>query len=225
MVRAAAVVVGFNFWYGDTLGDKTFTRDFIRELTRKNPELRVLLIDNDSDKPYPSDLCEVIRIEHRVGYAAALNVGLRWLAKGDYDWYITFNNDNWIDALYPCDLLKVLETLDPNTLYGSGWNLDVERKLKWQFSAWLAISRRIFMDVGYFDAELDGAFEDFDYERRAQMLGYKLDTAPFRITHMDEHTRRDTKDYEDRWEASRQYFMRKHGMEMDRWFRIAKTTS
>ncbi len=222
-MKAAAIVVGFNHWWGDTLDDKRFTRDFVVQLQAKNPALKVLLIDNASDKPYPTNVVETIRLTKRIGYGPALNVGLRWLERNDFDWYLTFNNDNWIDPLYKCDILDALALMNPKVLYGSGWNIDEKHGYRWQWSAWLAISREIFKTVGYFDPLLEGAFEDFDYQQRALDAGFCLDTAKFRITHLDEHTRYEDKEYPDRWEKSRLYFMEKHQKEMDRWFKIAKT--
>lgn len=225
-MKACAVVVGFNHWYGDTFMDKKFTRSFTFDLKHTNPNLDILLIDNASAKPYPSDIggiVEVIRLPERVGYAVALNVGLKHLQQqNDYDWYICFNNDNWIDPLHPCDLGAMLDTFDPRVLYGSGWNEDKKIDRRWQWSAWLVISREILQAVGYFDELLAAAFEDFDYEQRAMDAGYTLDTADFRITHLNEHTRLEDPEYKWRWEAARLWFTEKHSLVTEPWLTLNK---
>jgi GT2 family glycosyltransferase len=221
MTRAACCIVGYNHFFGDSLGDGHFTRDFVYELKTKNPDLDILLIDNYSGKKYPADIggnVEVIRLNKRVGYAVALNIGLKHLQQKDYDWYICFNNDNWIDPLHPCSLAATLDTLNPRVLYGSGVNnTDKSPTRHWQWSAWLVISREILQAVGYFDEKLEAAFEDFDYEQRAMDAGYELDTAKFRIVHLDEHTRLEDPNYKWRWEAARLWFSEKHGIETEPW--------
>lgn len=215
-MRAGAVVVGFNHWYGDSLADKAFTRDFVTALKEKNPGLNIVLIDNASEHPYPVDIVEVIRLDERVGYGKALNIGLERLQKEKCDWYVCFNNDCAVQG--DGNILRILETLDTRTLYGSGENYDKKKKIMWQWSAWLVISREVLQTVGVFDEHLEAAFEDFDYELRALGKGYKLDTAKFPILHLDEHTRFEDSSYPHRWEKARNYFNVKHGMEMERWF-------
>jgi GT2 family glycosyltransferase len=223
-MRSAAIIVGFNHWHGDTTNDKTFTRDFVRRLAEHNPDLDILLVDNYSHpKPYPVEIAQnvqVLRLVRRVGYALALNAGLQKMEPKDYDWYVCFNNDCWIDPLHSGNITGILETLNPNVLYGSGENHDRPRKTVMQWSAWLCISREVFRAVGYFDEKLHAAFEDFDYELRAIQAGFTLDTAKFPIIHMDEHTRFEDDGYPQAWEKARVYFHLKHGFETERWFKV-----
>ena len=225
-MTACAIVVGFNHWDGESLYDKTFTRDFVYLLKDRNPNLTILLIDNFSGKPYPTNIggnVEVLRLPRRVGYGVALNIGLKHLQARDFDWYICMNNDCWIhpNPKAPADHGRLsLEALDRGTLYGSGWNVDKHRGLRFQWSAWLCISREILEAVGYFDEGLSAAFEDFDYEQRALNEGFRLDTAAFPIVHLDEHTRLEDKNYPPAWEKARLIFAMKHGLETETWFKV-----
>jgi GT2 family glycosyltransferase len=223
-MNAAAIVVGFNHWYGESLYDKTFTRDFVTRLADDNPDLAILLIDNFSGRPYPTSIAPNVtthRTLRRVGYAVALNAGLRHFAdQAAYDWYVCFNNDCWIDPLHSGNITGMLATFHPRVVYGSGPNTDKQRKTVLQWSAWLCISHECLQAVGLFDEALAAAFEDFDYELRATAEGFTLETARFPIVHLDEHTRFEDKNYPAGWEKARIYFSLKHGMEMERWFKV-----
>ena len=224
-MKACAIIVGFNHWYGDSLYDKTFTKDFTVQLSRHNPDMDVLLIDNASNRPYPECIAlnvRVLRLQRRVGYAIALNEGLHDLERFDYDWYCCFNNDNWIDPnpAYSGNITDLLRGMSPCVLYGSGENADTKRNTVMQWSAWLCISRQVLRTVGYFDEKLAAAFEDFDYELRALKAGFTLDTAHFPIIHMDEHTRFEDKHYPMSWNKAAMYFSLKHGIEIDTWFKV-----
>lgn len=222
-MKACAIVVGFNHWYGESLYDKKFTRDFVTRLAADNPDLDVLLMDNFSDKPYPLQVAPNVithRLLRRVGYALALNEGLRDRERFDYDWCVCFNNDCWIDPLHSGNITGMLNTFDPHVLYGSGENKDKRHKTTLQWSAWLCISREIFRRVGYFDEKLSAAFEDFDYELRALAEGFTLATARFPIVHLDEHTRFEDKNYPMDWQKARIYFSLKHHVDTDEWFKV-----
>lgn len=224
-MKYAAVVVGFNHWHGDSRYDKKFTCDFVLALKQHNPDLHILLVDNFSNRPYPADIgenVETLRLLRRVGYSAALNAGLERLERDDYDWYVCFNNDCWIDPnpAYSGNITNILKGMDPHVLYGSGENRDRQRQTVMQWSAWLCISREIFKAVGYFDEKLVAAFEDFDYELRALKEGFTLDTAHFPIVHLDEHTRFEDENYQAGWEKARIYFNLKHSLEAEKWFKV-----
>jgi GT2 family glycosyltransferase len=135
-----------------------------------------------------------------------------------YHWYVTLNNDCQIKAGTNGNIVDIIERLDYNVLYGSGVNRDTSLPYTWQWSAWMCISQKVFRDVGYFDEKLDGAFEDFDYQKRAMDKGFTLDTAFLPIEHLDMHTRYEDKRYPKRWEDSRLWFEQKHGIKMARWY-------
>lgn len=201
-----AIVVGVNKW-------KEFTCHFVNTLRDKNPNLDILLIDNGSDTPYPEGDYILRRLPATVGYNNALNFGLT--QAGKHDWYILLNNDCECTG----NVIKVIEGLDPRKLYGSGENYDPKSNLLLQWSAWLVVSQAVFQAVGYFDPELEGAFEDFDYELRAMKEGYALDTANLPIIHLDKHSRFETPCYNRRWELSRLHYNRKHNLEAPAWLK------
>lgn len=218
-MRVGAVVVGFDHWHNDIHRDSTWTREFVHRLHELNPEMKVLVVDNASRIPYSSNTVEILRIGDRVGYGAALNLGLMHLSfQESFDWYITLNNDCQIKPGTKGDVLSVVETLDPNTLYGSGENRDIRLPFIWQWSAWMVISCEIFQAVGFFDEQLSAAFEDFDYQRRAMDLGYQLATAHLPIEHLDMHTRYEDPTYPKRWDECRKRFEAKHGLAMKSWY-------
>jgi GT2 family glycosyltransferase len=218
-MKAAAVIVSFNHWDCVDHLDGSWARHFAHDLQRCNPDLKVLVVDNESQIPYKSDTLDIIRINKRCGYGEALNHGLMHLqVQGGFDWYITLNNDCQIKTGTKGDVMKVLETLSPLTLYGSGVNRDTTLPFAWQFSAWMCISKKILADVGYFDEKLAAAFEDFDYQRRAMDLDYSLDFADLPIEHLDMHTRYEDSGYGARWEEARKLFEVKHNLKMAKWF-------
>ncbi len=227
-MKAAVIIVGFNHFYGDSLYDKTFTRDYVYLLKDRNPNLDILLVDNFSVQPYPTNIggnVKTLRLARRVGYAVALNEGIKVMQAKDYDWYICSNNDCWIDPnpKAVCDhgrIENILAQLDKHTVYGSGWNVDKSRGHRFQWSAWLCISREVLQAVGLFDENLAAAFEDFDYQQRAMKEGCTLDTAQFPIVHLDEHTRLEDKNYPLAWEKARIYFAMKHELATETWFKV-----
>jgi len=213
-MKIGAVVVGFDHWHDGQF----FTRTFSHALQDYNPDINVVVVDNASERPYSSERLDIVRVDRRIGYGAALNVGLKHLG-GSYDWYVCLNNDcEYIGGTPENEIRRLLKTYDENTLYGSGVNQDTRLPFAWQWSAWLVISRKIKQNVGFFDEELSAAFEDFDFEYRAMLQGFQLDTAKLPIWHLDKHTRYDDPTYPARWDASRVAFENKHRLPMMRWY-------
>ena len=218
-MKAAAIIVSFDHWHNDQYGDGSWAREFAHNLQRLNPTMKVLVVDNASRIPYTSETLDIIHLGKRCGYGEALNHGLMHLqVQGGFDWYVTLNNDCQIKTGTNGDVVRVLETLSPNTLYGSGVNRDTRLTFAWQWSAWMCISAKIFQQVGYFDERLAAAFEDFDYQRRAMDMDFGLDFADLPIEHLDMHTRYEDRDYPKRWEAARLLFETKHKISMMSWY-------
>lgn len=215
-MKIAAIIVGFDYWYSEGHKDDFFTHRFAHAVRDYNPDIKVLVVDNASKRPYTATNLEILRLDKRVGYGEALNAGIEHLTRGAYDWYICLNNDCVIVS--DGNLTKIIQQLDENVLYGSGWNKDDMMKIDFQWSAWLVISQKIMRKVGLFDVRLSAAFEDFDYEKRTLDAGFTLNTAALPIAHLDKHTRLDDKAYAARWEEARQYFELKHGLPTRKWF-------
>lgn len=200
-MKTVAIIVGVNHW-------KDITSPFCWSLREFNPELELIIVDNASSPPYPTDFPggTTVRSHERLGYNRALNLGMA--VAGDADWLICFNNDCKCNG----PLAPILQLLSPSVLYGSGENYDKVNGLMLQWSAWLVISRPILETVGKFDDKLSGGFEDFDYEFRAMNAGFGLATAPLPVRHLDKHTRFEENGIWERWEQSRQQFEKQHGL-------------
>lgn len=206
MKRVTAIVVGIDHW--------EMTNAFCRQLVEYNPGLDVLLIDNASEPPYPTDgWYRMLRLPYTVGYNNALNAGLK--ASSGRDWWICLNNDCQCTG----EFMDVFNDLDPLKVYGSGDNVDTKNKMTLQWSAWLVISREAHDKVGGFDPELDGAYEDFDYQLSALALGFGVAFLPLPIIHLDKHTRMETHEYQERWKRSHDYFNRKWDLKPAPWFK------
>jgi len=191
-------IVGIDHW-------SDLTKPFADSLQKHNPSVCMTFIDNASTPPYPDYIQRVMRIP-RMGYGAALNMG----APGNWDWLLCCNND----CLCNGNVMDVIGTLRPDTIYGNEWKYDYDGMADGLpavvDSAYLLIPRRIWDDVGQFDPFMDAAFEEIDYCIRALDKGYRLDVVELPITHLNLHTRRELEGYDMRWEATRKYFHKKH---------------
>jgi hypothetical protein len=198
-VNAAAVVVGIDHW-------QDITGPFIMSLRSYNPQLPIILVDNGSKEPYPTDMhgVKTIRLDKQRGYGPALNFAIK--ANPGKDWYILFNNDCICEGAFTVDLMG----LNPELVYGSGWNYDKVNRVSFQWSAWLCLSGKTIKAVGLFDENLEAAFEDFDMQLRAKAKGFSLEFFDIPVRHLDRHTRLETGDYLQRWTNSRDYFVEKH---------------
>ncbi|MCJ7620945.1 MAG: hypothetical protein MUP64_12080, partial [Anaerolineae bacterium] len=138
-MKTVAIIVGVNHW-------KDITSPFCWSLREFNPELELIIVDNASSPPYPTDFPggTTVRSHERLGYNRALNLGMA--VAGDADWLICFNNDCKCNG----PLAPILQLLSPSVLYGSGENYDKVNGLMLQWSAWLVISRPILEAVGKF---------------------------------------------------------------------------
>ena len=202
MTTILAAIVGINHWLD-------LTYPFADSIVGRNPNTRLMVIDNESSPPYPEcPLWETRRIV-RCGYNHALNYALTF----DADWYVLFNNDcmahKGFDDLIP--------TLDKRTLYGSGWQWSDSFKRQVLYSAWLCMSRELVEAVGEFDPMLDAGFEDFDYQQRAIEAGMKVDVLRIDCDHLDRHTRLVEPEYAAKWEKCRQYFTKKWNVPTTPW--------
>jgi len=191
------IIVGIDHW-------DDITKPFMNSIREHEQTTPILIIDNASRVPYPVlDDITTIRTTDRLGYAAALNVGIQHFKA---DWYVCFNNDCQCRGKY----VNIIDQLDPNILYGSKWTEDDITHKRWTESAWLIISKKILKKVGLFDPLFDAGFEELDYELRAEEAGFKLGVAELPIIHLARSTRFDEPNYCARWNKCREYFAEKH---------------
>jgi hypothetical protein len=207
-MSVVGIVVGIDKW-------SHTTEKFVRSVYEHDFYLPLVVVSNMPPDPYPpfpvGDISKTIYTVKRVGYGQALNSGIH--AAGEHDWYVCFNNDN----LFEGPIQDYVEGLDPNVLYGSGWNHDPDNDLDLQWSAWMVISKKIWETVGAFNPVYDAAFEDFDYELRAMKAGFPLATAELPVKHLDKRTRFATPDYKKRWREAARAFREEHHLIVQEW--------
>jgi GT2 family glycosyltransferase len=197
--KLTIVVVGIDHW-------EDLTEPFYKGLRQFNPFADILIVDNLSKIPYPSnEKNDVIRTKKQIGYGQALNGAAHIMI--DWDWLLCCNND------CVCDGKIDVSQLDPHTLYGNDWKYQYEGRNEMPAvldSAYFLIPRWIWNDVGQFDEGMDAAFEEVDYCLRALRKGYKLDVVKLPIYHLNLHTRRELAGYTERWNKTVAYFREKY---------------
>ena len=211
-MRIRIVVVGIEHWHDLTL-------PFLDGLWEHNDRMLVDLVcvDNQSSEKYiPSQHWgyQLARPSKRLGYGNALNFGARYVDDPEdydyWDWLLCCNNDCTCEG----SVTEIISKLSTDTVYGNDWKLDYDGMRDGLpavvDSAFFLIPRRIWDTIGGFDPIMDAAFEEVDYCIRAINAGFRIDVAPLPITHLNMHTRRELKDYNERWEITRKYFRAKH---------------
>jgi GT2 family glycosyltransferase len=199
------------------------TRNYLRYLARSNPAVKVVL--NDDNR----------------GFAAANNQGLR-LAQGNY--LVLLNNDTVVPKGWVEPMLHHLE-LPPIGLVGPVTNsvgneakIDVAYSSLEQMEAFsdlytaqnrgrcfdiamlamfcVGMRREVFEEIGFLDEKFGlGMFEDDDYSRRAQNLGYRTVCAEDAFVH--HYGQASFKKliasgkYQELWERNQAYFESKWG--------------
>ena len=203
-MKIHCVVVGIDHWHD-------LTMPFSLDLHEFNKGMKILVIDNASNEKYPvpigSERYEIWRMNERHGYGAALNFGS--IAE-NWDWLLCCNNDCICDG----NVEDIIRKLPDDTIYGNAWKFDYSGMKNGLpavvDSAYLLIPRRIWEKVGMFDPQMEAAFEEIDYQIRAIDAGFRVDVVDLPITHLNMHTRTETKDYQARWHATEKYFLEKH---------------
>lgn len=158
MNLCTAVIVGHKQW-------KEYTLPLILSLKKHWPGLPIVLVDNDSDPPYPKHKGVKRVWANNLSVAHALNVGLE--AAPPSRWYLTMDND----VLCLAPFRKYVEEFDEWTTYA------VEMKAWPPFSyligwAWF-ISDRMYRELGPLDeGYLYWGWQEVDYCYRAVLEGY-----------------------------------------------------
>jgi hypothetical protein len=191
-------IVGVNHW-----DDVTFP--FWKQLTDRNPEAQVIVVDNGSEPPYP--MLSAVRVNKTIGYGSAINLA----AFGKWEWLLACNND------CVCNGKVDVSGLDDGTVYGNAWKFDYEWSKDLGLpavvdSAYLLIPRRVWDKVGEFDPLMDAAFEEIDYSLRVIQAGFRVDVADLPILHLNLHTRYELLGYNGRWQKTSSYFRDKYSL-------------
>lgn len=167
------------------------TRNFLRYLARTRPAVKIILNDDN------------------LGFAAANNQGLR-MAQGDY--LVLLNNDTVVPKGWIDPMLRHLDTPDIGLVGPVTNSVGNEAKIDVTYSSLdqmddfsdrytarhhgrifdipmlamfcIAMRREVFEKIGFLDEKFGiGMFEDDDYSRRAQNLGFRTVCAEDAFVH------------------------------------------
>ena len=202
-MNVACVIVGINQW-------EEYTLPLIESIQKHEPDVRIIVIDNASEEPYPFRTSEfpvdVLRMPERVCYSAAINYGMR---VSEADWTIVLNND----VLCTASFTELLEWMHPEAVYGN--QLIVFKGLRW-LGLWLfVISREVWENVGEFDEQFEVCgFEDADYCFRAHADGFEINRCALPFHHYWGKTRWDVPGYEQIREENKRRLEEKHGVSL-----------
>jgi len=164
MIPCTAVIVGHKQW-------KEYTLPLIQSLKKHWPGLPIVVVDNDSQPPYPRHKGVKRVWANNLSVAHALNVGLE--AAPLSQWYLTMDND--VLCLGP--FKRFVEQFDQNVTYA------VERQ-EWKVFPYLIgwawfISNKMWHEVGEFDeGYLYWGWQEVDYCYRAALEGYDQCAVP-----------------------------------------------
>lgn len=190
------ITVGINQW-------EEYTLPFVKSVLKYEPDCPIIVIDNDSDEPYPMDpRWKMVRIP-RSCYAAAMNIGI--MAANTAEWYVVANND----VLCEGPFIKHLKKLPKYVLHGATivHNQDARYIEGWIYYLSLPV-RRV---VGVFDENFQiASYEDLDYSVRATAEGFTLQGADLPFRHLRAETRIKSVGYGEAYMHNQKYFREKH---------------
>jgi GT2 family glycosyltransferase len=193
MPEISAVVVGYNQW-------DAYTKPLIGMAKKHIPGVRLIVVDNGSEPPYPQVKgVEIVRAEGG-GYAHGLNAGIR--AAGVIEWLMLLNNDVKIEAAFS------LKWIDPNVLYCCEMS-------DWYAVSWcLLLSRKIWETVGEFDEGYYPLFyDDVDYSYRVLKAGFRIEVLKLPFEHLGHGTHDLLPDVQDARTKGERRFRQKFGIE------------
>jgi GT2 family glycosyltransferase len=159
MNLCTAVILGYQNW-------REYTLPLVQSLQRHWPDLSIVLVDNDSDPPYP-EYPGVTRIwSDNSSLSRAINLGVE--AAEPSEWYIKFDND----VLCTGPFREYVERFQPSAIYGPQMH-------KWPRFHFLIgwaffIPRQIWQAVGGFDERYARwSFDEVDFAYAATQAGYR----------------------------------------------------
>lgn len=192
----SAIIVGIGGW-------EEYTVPLVAGIWGFEPDTEILVIDNASENPYPQKGSHILRLDNRVSYAEAINIGVK---NTSGDWILILNNDIKCHGKFK----HLIEPLQPDSIYGR--QIITQDNHVW-LGIWLALmTRDTFNKVGEFDPKFEMCgFEDADYCVRAKALG--IDTLPVDLPfeHLWGKTRWGLPKYPEIRLQNMDYFEEKHG--------------
>lgn len=195
----SVIIVGINGW-------EQYTRPLITDIWGYHPDVEICVIDNASDEPYPVKGDHVYRLNKRVCYSEAINIGIQHTTQ---PWILSLNNDVRCDAPF----LHLIEPLDAGHIYSR--QIITEAGHTW-FGNWLLlVDRATNWKIGGFDVNFQVCgFEDADYSVRAKELGIETRPVELPFRHLWGKTRWDIPGYQATREKNINYFEYKHGFRL-----------
>jgi hypothetical protein len=174
-MNVAAIIVGIDGW-------QEYTLPLVESIRKHESSCRIVIIDNESEEPYPYHTPRHVVRTNRLSYSKAINLGKE--ITGDADWYIVLSND----VLCTGPFADILE-------YGYDDSSVVGPALKEThgfpyIEGWaVAIPRRIWDACGGWDERFLGSdWEDVAFSTKARQKGYYLtEDLPFK--HLDQRQR------------------------------------
>jgi len=184
------VVVGVGGW-------DDYTRPCIESLKKHHPQAELILVDNGSQPAYPHAR---VRFDRTVGYAEAMNAGLR-AAKGA--WLMPMNNDVICTGTI---------SLPKHELAVYGAELNSNTQIGTYIEGWVFLFHRsVWEALGPFDENFRVVtYEDVDYSYRARQSDLPLAKIDLPLRHAKHGFRGDTDQHADIRRENREYFMKKH---------------
>jgi GT2 family glycosyltransferase len=201
--KVSVIIVGINGW-------DEFTKPCIDSVLKHEPNIDLVVIDNDSEPSY-QDAAYIHRVP-RVSYAEAINLGMKF-AIGD--WYLSINNDVICNAPF----VNKIDVLNTDAVYGR--QIITEKGHIW-LGNWLAlIPRELVNKMGGFDKNFKKCgFEDADFCIRAMKSGYPTMPIDLPFTHLEGKTRWNDPDYPTVRQENINYFAQKHGFRLGNNMRV-----
>ena len=200
----ATIIVGIDQW-------EEFTRPAVLSIQKHEPLMKIIVVDNASDPPYPfrphdwdHPLPTIMRMNESGCYSKAINFGMK---VSEADWTLVLNNDVLCTGPF---IESHLSWMHPAMLYGN--QLITYKKFRW-LGLWLfVISAEVWRRVGKFDENFTVCgFDDADYCFRAAEKGIEIQQCKLPFLHYWGKTRWGIPGYPATRLENKAYLEDKHG--------------
>lgn len=199
MSKLAAVIIGHNQY-------KRWTLPLINSIQEHEPLCHIVLVDNNSDPPYPEHDGVTPAWADNESVAKAINAGI--YAAGWREWYLVLDND--VTCTGP--FMHLLDEFDERTIYGAefkDW-----RHFKFLIGWCTFFPRLAWSEVGKMDEEyIHWGYQEVDWLWRAEQAGYKQEQIKAPFTHHKHGSHRFVKDMDHWRKVNQQRFFEKAGIE------------
>ena len=178
-------------------------------LNSTNSNFKIILVDNESDNKKVKNFkfrneIKIIQNKKNEGFSKAINIGIDYAFKNNYDYTVLINNDtivekNLIEVLLKTAQAKNFSVVQPLILNYDGkeiWNAGgrinyffgnfiTRKKLgnslnssleltEWFTGCCCLFKTKIFKDIGKLDERFFAYYEDVDFSLRLKKYGYKI---------------------------------------------------